>query len=169
MLQPAILIADEATSALDVTLEAQILALMRRLRDDHGTTVLFVSHDLGVVAQICDRVIVMYAGRVVEENDVAALFENPRHPYTQALLASVPSYRQRGKPLASIPGRVPNLANLPSGCTFINRCRWAQSACAETEPRLIAMGPSRVRCVRWDPSSGYDRDAIEYQVPDDGR
>lgn len=159
MLQPSILIADEPTSALDVTLEAQILALMRRLRDDHGTTLLFVSHDLGVVAQICDRVVVMYGGRVVEQNDVLSLFEEPRHPYTQALLASVPSYRHRGRELASIPGRVPSLADLPTGCKFVNRCRWAQAVCAGAEPPLISLEPGEVRCARWDPASGYDHEA----------
>jgi peptide/nickel transport system ATP-binding protein len=160
MLQPSILIADEPTSALDVTLEAQILALMRRLREAHGTTLLFVSHDLAVVSQLCDRVVVMYAGRVVEENDVVALFEEPRHPYTRALLASVPSYRRRGRELASIPGRVPSLADLPAGCKFVNRCPWAQGLCAEDEPRLASLDSGKVRCARWDPKSGYDTDSL---------
>ena len=122
MLKPALLIADEPTSALDVTLEAQILELLRRLRTTFGTAILFVSHDLGVIAQICDRVVVMYAGRAVEQADAISIFEHPRHPYTQALLAAIPSHRRRGDPLATIPGRVPSLSALPPGCKFVERC-----------------------------------------------
>jgi oligopeptide/dipeptide ABC transporter ATP-binding protein len=155
MLEPAVLIADEPTSALDVTLEAQILELMKRLRRDHGTAILFVSHDLGVVSQICDRVAVMYAGRIVEENDVVSIFEQPRHPYTRALLDSVPSFRHRGKPLAAIPGRVPSLAALPDGCKFSNRCPYVEPVCESSEPSLLDDDHGRVRCVLYDPASGY--------------
>ncbi len=104
LLEPALLIADEPTSALDVTLEAQIVELLRRLRESRGTSILFVSHDLGVVSHLCDRVIVMYAGRAVEQGTAEQIFGQPRHPYTQALLAAVPSARLRGGRLATIPG-----------------------------------------------------------------
>jgi oligopeptide/dipeptide ABC transporter ATP-binding protein len=156
LLEPAIIIADEATSALDVTLEAQILALLRRLRDERGTAILFVSHDLGVVAQICDRVVVMYAGRTVEEGDVFSLYERPLHPYTQALLASVPSRAHRGRRLETIRGRVPSLSRLPPGCKFVDRCPYAQPVNREREPRYVEYDGRRVRCNIYDPSSGYE-------------
>jgi oligopeptide/dipeptide ABC transporter ATP-binding protein len=98
----------------------------------------------------------MYAGRIVEENDVVSIFEQPRHPYTRALLESVPSFRHRGKPLATIPGRVPSLAALPAGCKFSNRCAYAQAVCERREPALLDDGHGRVRCVMYDPASGYE-------------
>jgi oligopeptide/dipeptide ABC transporter ATP-binding protein len=156
MLEPALLIADEPTSALDVTLEAQILELLRRLRTTFGTAILFVSHDLGVIAQICDRVVVMYAGRVVEQADAVSIFEHPRHPYTQALLAAIPSHRRRGDPLATIPGRVPSLSALPPGCKFVERCPHARTVCQEHEPELKRSDGGEVRCFIYDPSSGYE-------------
>jgi peptide/nickel transport system ATP-binding protein len=168
MLQPSLLIADEPTSALDVTLEAQILELLKRLRTTHGTAILFVSHDLGVIAQICDRVIVMYAGRAVEQADVASLFERPRHPYTQALLAAIPSHRRRGDPLATIPGRVPSLAALPAGCKFVERCPHARTVCREHEPELKRADQGEVRCFIYDPSSGYETSAAQPAVPKSG-
>ena len=168
MLQPSLLIADEPTSALDVTLEAQILELLKRLRTTHGTAILFVSHDLGVIAQICDRVIVMYAGRAVEQADVASLFERPRHPYTQALLAAIPSHRRRGDPLASIPGRVPSLSALPAGCKFAERCPHARTVCREHEPELKRADQGEVRCFIYDASSGYETAAAQPAVPKSG-
>jgi oligopeptide/dipeptide ABC transporter ATP-binding protein len=161
LLEPALLIADEPTSALDVTLEAQILELLRRLRETHGAAILFISHDLGVIAQLCDRVVVMYAGRAVEQADVVSIFERPKHPYTQALLAAIPSHRRRGDPLATIPGRVPSLAALPPGCKFVGRCPHAREVCREHEPSLRRVDGGEVRCHIYDPSSGYERSASE--------
>ncbi len=161
LLEPSLLIADEPTSSLDVTLEVQILELLKQLRARLGTAVLFISHDLGVIAQICDRVAVMYAGRMVEEADVTSIFDSPKHPYTQALLAAVPSRHRRDRPLASIPGRVPSLSALPPGCKFADRCPHCQPVCTADEPRLLEVidgpRPHRVRCLIHDPASGYVR------------
>jgi oligopeptide/dipeptide ABC transporter ATP-binding protein len=160
-LEPELLIADEATSALDVTLEAQILELLIRLRDQGDRGIIFVSHDLGVVSQVCDRVLVMYAGRVVEEADVVSLFERPRHPYTRALLAAVPSYKRRGERLVTIPGRVPGLAEMPPGCKFANRCPAVRQACLPEEPRVVPREDDGggVRCVIYDPLREYEASA----------
>jgi oligopeptide/dipeptide ABC transporter ATP-binding protein len=161
-LEPALLVADEPTSSLDVTLEAQILFLLDQLRRHHDTAILFVSHDLGVIAQLCDRVIVMYAGRAVECGDVLSVFDRPRHPYTQALLAAAPSRLRRGEPLRSIPGTVPNLSALPPGCKFVTRCPYAQAVCASREPPLMDAGGHLARCHAYQPDSGYvvDEDAL---------
>jgi peptide/nickel transport system ATP-binding protein len=148
---PALLIADEPTSALDVTLEAQILDLLKGLRDELGTAILYISHDLGVMAQLCDRMVVMYAGNVVETGDVYAMFDRPRHPYTQDLLRSHPAYTHKRTRLASIPGQVPSLFALPGGCKFHPRCRLAQAVCREVEPRLIPVTSQRVLCHLYDP------------------
>lgn len=154
--KPALLIADEPTSALDVTLEAQILELLKELRRDYRTAILFISHDLGVIAQLCDRVIIMYAGRLVEQGTVEAIFARPQHPYTQALLAAAPSHRQHGEQLATIPGRVPSLSALPPGCKFADRCRYVQAVCWEKEPLYLSHPDRRVRCHIYDPNSGYE-------------
>jgi peptide/nickel transport system ATP-binding protein len=156
MSKPGLLIADEPTSSLDVTLEAQIIELIRRLRHEFDTSMLFISHDLGVVAQLCDRVAVMYAGRVVEQDDVFSIFEHPRHPYTQALLASVPSRRNRGQRLQAIPGLVPSLLHLPRGCKFVDRCPYAQPVCEQQEPAFLGTNARGVRCHQYDPTSEYD-------------
>jgi peptide/nickel transport system ATP-binding protein len=157
MSKPSLLIADEPTSSLDVTLEAQIIELIKILRREYDTSMLFISHDLGVVAQLCDRMAVMYAGRVVEQDTVDSIFDKPRHPYTQALLAAVPSRHNRGQRLATIPGRVPSLLHLPEGCKFSNRCTYVQPICMRQEPNFIATDSLiGVRCHRYAPGSSYD-------------
>lgn len=155
LLEPTMLIADEPTSALDVTLQAQILSLLSRLRRSHGTAILFISHDLGLVAQLCDRVIVMYCGQVVECGSVVDVYDRPRHPYTRALLASIPSRDRRGERLAVIGGRVPSLSLLPPGCSFNDRCQHAQAVCRERAPGLVAVGAHTARCLAYDPGSGH--------------
>jgi oligopeptide/dipeptide ABC transporter ATP-binding protein len=148
--EPALLIADEATSALDVTLEAQILKLLMEINETHGTAILLISHNLGVIAEVCQRVVVMYAGRAVEEGDIYSIFDRPLHPYTRALLAAVPSPQHRGTTLAAIPGRVPSLLALPPGCKFADRCAHAVAVCREREPSTIEAGTARVRCFLYD-------------------
>ncbi len=148
MLEPALLVADEATSALDVTLQAQILELFNTIREQRGTSVLLVSHDLGMIAETCDRVRVMYGGRIVEEGDVRSLFTAPLHPYTRALLRSAPSYLRRDVRLRGIPGRVPALTDPPHGCRFSDRCEFHLERCDVCEPALSSVGERTVRCIR---------------------
>ncbi|WP_313082946.1 ABC transporter ATP-binding protein [Atlantibacter sp.] len=146
--QPRVLIADEPTTALDVTIQAQILQLLRDIQRESGMALLLITHDLGVVAAMAQRVAVMYAGRIVEQADVLALFEQPGHPYTRGLLRSTPKSGQPGERLYAIPGRVPPLAALPSGCAFRNRCPLACEACSERVPRLNALAPDhRAACL----------------------
>lgn len=145
-LRPKLLIADEITSALDVTLERQIVELLRKLRDDHGTAIAFICHDLGVVASMTDRVAIMYAGRVVEEGPTRAVFSHPRHPYTLALLGSAPSYKLRRLGLIRIPGRVAAFADEVKGCAFADRCPLAQDVCRQVDPPLVQIGESLSRC-----------------------
>ncbi|ANL64343.1 oligopeptide ABC transporter ATP-binding protein [Rhizobium phaseoli] len=153
---PTLLIADEPTTALDVTIQAQILALLQALQRDRGMAMLFVTHNLGVVAEIAHRVAVMYAGRIVETGPVAEVFRNPRHPYTIGLLASMPKLgdasrmKQAGERLAAIPGVVPSLMNMPAGCAFQPRCRFAVDACRAAVPPLADVNPRhKSRCIRW--------------------
>jgi len=146
--EPALLIADEPTTALDVTIQAQILDLLRGLRERLGMGLLLITHDLGVVAAEADEVAIMYAGRIVERAPTTALFANPAHPYTRALLASLPRLEHRSGRLTPIPGRVPDLLALPSGCRFRDRCPRADAACAAQDPALVAIAPGRsVACV----------------------
>ena len=149
--EPELLIADEPTTALDVTIQAQILDLMRVLRDETGTAIVLITHDLGVVAEMCDRVAVMYAGEIVEQTDVTTLFRRPLHPYTQGLIGSIPVVGEVKDELAVIPGNVPNLIDLPSGCRFAPRClvRIEENVELATEmhPHLRPIGPGHdVRC-----------------------
>ena len=145
--RPDLLIADEPTTALDVTIQAQILDLLAGLRREIGMSVLLITHDLGVVAETCERVIVMYAGQIVEEAPVADLFARPRHPYTGGLLRSLPRAGERAERLREIPGMVPQLSRLPAGCRFRDRCDRAVDRCAAEEPALVADGDDRwVRC-----------------------
>ncbi len=153
---PQLLIADEPTTALDVTIQAQILDLMRDLRNDTGTAILLITHDMGVVAEICDSVAVMYAGQVVEYADVETLFEKPLHPYTEGLLAAIPVLGSVQETLAVIPGSVPNLLNLPPGCKFAPRCPYARSICAEQEPDLFEVETGHeARCFMRAPATAH--------------
>jgi peptide/nickel transport system ATP-binding protein len=146
--RPALLIADEPTTALDVTIQAQILALILELQKELGMGLVLITHDLGVVAQTAQRVIVMYAGRKVEEADVETLFASPRHPYTRGLMASIPSLpslsTNADAPLVEIPGMVPSLTNLPKGCAFAPRCGLAMARCREEYPPLQTWGENHL-------------------------
>ena len=145
---PKLLIADEATTALDVTIQAQILSLIADLAGEYGMGVIFVTHDLGVVAETADRVAVMYAGRIVETASVDDLFRAPRHPYTAGLLGALPRADRDAEDLAVIPGSVPPLDALPPGCAFAPRCPRASASCVATDPRAEADGPGRaVACL----------------------
>ena len=148
---PQVLIADEPTTALDVTVQAQILDLLRTLQREHGMAMLFITHDLGVVAELCDEVLVMYAGRVAEQAPVAALFRTPRHPYTRGLIQSVPLPDTPPKAvLPAIEGVVPALKDLPAGCRFSNRCRYVRDVCRTTVPPLEKSAAEHaVACHRW--------------------
>jgi peptide/nickel transport system ATP-binding protein len=149
--KPDLLIADEPTTALDVTIQAQILELLKRLQKELGMSIMLITHDLGVVAETCDEVVVMYAGRIVERAKTIELFARPRHHYTAGLLKSVPSYTGGLVPterdrLQEIPGMVPSLHELPAGCKFQDRCPSVAGKCREEEPELVQLGESMVRC-----------------------
>jgi len=153
---PVLLIADEPTTALDVTIQAQILNLLQKLQDERGMGILFVTHNLGVVAEIADRVAVMYAGRIVETGTVADVFAHPGHPYTVGLMRSVPrlgeatELKRRGVPLPTIAGSVPSVAQLPAGCSFAPRCPLAIDSCQVHVPHLHETGNGqKSRCIRW--------------------
>jgi oligopeptide/dipeptide ABC transporter ATP-binding protein len=157
---PELLIADEPTTALDVTIQAQILDLMRDLRRDMGTSVILITHDLGVVAEMAERVAVMYAGEIVEQAEVNPLFDEPLHPYTQGLIGSIPVLGEIKERLDVIPGSVPNLVNLPPGCRFAPRCqarlKYACTICAEVKPELEEVKPGHyVRCWLYQDAEGH--------------
>jgi len=157
---PELLIADEPTTALDVTIQAQILDLMRDLRREMGTSVILITHDLGVVAEMAERVAVMYAGEIVEQTDVNTLFDQPLHPYTQGLIGSIPILGEIKERLDVIPGSVPNLVNLPPGCRFAPRCqarfKYNCAICAEVKPELEEVKPGHfVRCWLYQNAEGH--------------
>jgi oligopeptide/dipeptide ABC transporter ATP-binding protein len=145
--KPSLLIADEPTTALDVTIQAQILRLMRDLMKEVRTSILFITHDLGVIAEIADRVAVMYTGRIVEEANVEELFKEPLHPYTQGLLASLPKLSELDKEIQQLPGSVPDAINPPEGCSFHPRCKFAMDHCRTKTPELKTIKPGhKVAC-----------------------
>jgi oligopeptide/dipeptide ABC transporter ATP-binding protein len=157
--EPELLIADEPTTALDVTIQAQILDLMRNLRDETGTAIILITHDLGVVAEMCDRVAVMYAGEIVEQTDVTTLFRRPLHPYTRGLIGSIPVVGSVKEELAVIPGNVPNLIDLPKGCRFAPRCQTRieenVTLATEVHPQLLPVGEEHdVRCWVYHDAAG---------------
>jgi peptide/nickel transport system ATP-binding protein len=133
---PKLLIADEPTTNLDVTIQAQILELMKDLRKDFGASILLIGHDLGVISELADKIAVMYAGKLVEHSDLTGLFQKPKHPYTQALLESIPRLDVQTEKLRIIPGTVPRLIEPPPGCRFHPRCEYAMEICSEQEPQL---------------------------------
>ncbi len=147
--KPELLIADEPTTALDVTVQAQILELIKKLQGEFGMAVIFVTHDLGVVSGLCDRVQVMYAGRIVETADTRTLFYSPKHPYTRALQRSIPSLQSKGKELYTIPGLPPDLSKPLPGCAFAPRCEFAVERCRIETPALVAVSPNHSHaCLR---------------------
>jgi oligopeptide/dipeptide ABC transporter ATP-binding protein len=149
--RPDLMIADEPTTALDVTIEAQILKLMRQMHQTRGASIMMITHNLGIVAELCDYVYVMYAGKIMEQAGIYDIFEEPRHPYTFGLLNSIPKLTGEKGRLFAIRGMVPNLLALPRGCRFSPRCDRAMNICALAEPELHDMGDGRgVRCHLYD-------------------
>jgi len=149
--EPDLLICDEPTTALDVTIQAQILELMKELQAQTGMAIIFITHDLGVVAELCDEVVVMYAGRAVEQADVFELFDHPRHPYTHGLMSSIPRLEDEPKSLLkTIKGQVPALHEMPAGCRFSNRCPHATDLCISAIPAVEQLNPRHhVACHYW--------------------
>ncbi|MBC56596.1 MAG: dipeptide ABC transporter ATP-binding protein DppD [Confluentimicrobium sp.] len=158
---PALLIADEPTTALDVTVQAQVLDLMRQLQDESASAMIMITHDLGVVAEMADKVAVMYAGRIVEAGPVAAVFENPQHPYTIGLMSSMPSLGDRSGKLVTIPGIVPPADAMPEGCRFASRCPFAQPGCALAPPMREFDRGHAVACWRAPLETGVDAPSPE--------
>lgn len=147
--QPKLLIADEPTTALDVTIQAQILEIMNGLKSKLNTSIMLITHDLGVIAEMADHVIVMYSGKVVEDAPIIELFKNPRHPYTIGLMSSIPSLIKEGQRLETIPGAVPNPLFLPKGCYFHPRCKYATDECKKAQPELREIAPGhKAACIR---------------------
>ena len=143
---PSLIIADEPTTALDVSIQAQIIALLKRLCAEHDTAVILITHDMGVIAEISDRVAVMYAGRLVEVGDVRDVVKNPKHPYSQGLMGSIPSLHQRAEMLTQIEGAMPRLTEIPAGCAFNPRCPHAFDRCKKERPNLLDTDPTKAAC-----------------------
>lgn len=147
---PKVLIADEPTTALDVTIQAQVLELMKNLRDKYGTSMILITHDLGVVAEVCDEVSIMYAGKIIEHGNLVDIFDNHKHPYTEGLFNSLPNIEDKGEPLKPIPGLVPDPSNLPSGCAFHPRCPYAKDICKDQVPEKICINDTHtVSCLMY--------------------
>ncbi|PTL39311.1 ABC transporter ATP-binding protein [Alkalicoccus saliphilus] len=156
---PEVLIADEPTTALDVTIQAQILELMKRLNEEKGTAILLITHDLGVVAEICDRVVVMYSGKVVEQGSVRTILKDPKHPYTQGLIRSLPKITERDERLYSIPGNVPKPGTILKGCRFAPRCPHVFDRCIQEDPELLQLeGEHLCRCFLYAEEGGVKDD-----------
>jgi len=149
--EPSVIIADEPTTALDVSIQAQIIALLKRLARERGVAILLITHDMGVIAAVADRVVVMYAGRIVESGAVADVIHRPRHPYTAGLMASIPSIAEARTRLAQIDGAMPRLDAIPGGCAFHPRCSDADAQCAARRPPLVASAAGEVACWRVSP------------------
>lgn len=144
---PKLLIADEPTTALDVTIQAQILELMKKLNDEQGTAIMLITHDLGVVAETCQRVVVMYGGKIVEQGQTKEVLKNPQHPYTQGLIKSIPKLNEKEERLYSIPGNVPKPGSIKKGCRFAPRCEYAFQRCYEDDPELVEINAQHIaRC-----------------------
>lgn len=155
----SLFIADEPTTALDVTIQAQILELMRELKEKENKSIMLITHDMGVVAEMADEVMVMYAGKEMEYGDVKSIFKHPLHPYTQGLLKSIPRLDQNSaERLFNIPGSVPDLSEMPKGRRFCTRCTQAQNKCHEQEPGLYDIGGQKVRCWKYAPEGGWEHE-----------
>ena len=155
--RPSVLIADEPTTALDVTIQAQILDLMKELQREYGMALIMITHDMGVIAEMADRVVVMYAGQVVEYGEVHEIFKHPRHPYTYGLLSSIPRLDVEQQKLKSIPGTVPDPLNFPPGCRFHPRCEFAQERCKKEIPQMVEVSPGHYsRCFFWEKLKGLE-------------
>ena len=160
---PKLLIADEPTTALDVTIQAQVLDLMRSLREKYNMAMIMITHDLGIVAEICDEVAVMYAGKIIEQGTLEEVFENTKHPYTEGLFNSLPNIEDRKSELKPIPGLMPDPSNLPEGCAFAPRCPYATAACQEKEPSLHRISDTHmVLCTAYDSQDFHIERSVQY-------
>ena len=159
--KPAILLADEPTTALDVTIQAQIIELMRQINRERNTSIILVTHNLGLAAEFCHTIAVMYAGRIVERGPVDQIIHDPKHPYTQGLLACIPRITQKAQRITPIPGNVPDLIELPPGCAFASRCPLARAACWHADLRLRAVAPDQyARCILYEEGERYTPEEI---------